>query len=207
MLPVDAHTTALAPSSTAMEMAMVMPRSLKLPVGLDPSTFSHTSAPTRSERRGAATSGVPPSRRVTTGVRSVMGRKARYSSMTPRHPVVTARSPLLPAILAFADDAEHAAHPVHRLVAAQLVDGGQEVPLPGDVGQEDQPCLLGQAELLHGADGDVVVAEDLRHGGQHTGAVGHVHAEVEGGAHVVLRADGRARPLRRGCRRTGEEVA
>ena len=55
MLPVDAHTTALAPSSTALEMAMVMPRSLKLPVGLAPSTFSHTSAPTRSERRGAGT--------------------------------------------------------------------------------------------------------------------------------------------------------
>ena len=91
MLPVDAHTTALAPSSTAMEMAIVMPRSLKLPVGLAPSTFSQTSAPTRSERRGAGTSGVPPSSRVTTGVRSVIGRKARYSSMTPRQPAVTAR--------------------------------------------------------------------------------------------------------------------
>ena len=61
MLPVDAHTTALAPSSTAMEIAMVMPRSLKLPVGLAPSTLSHTCAPTRSDNRGAGTSGVPPS--------------------------------------------------------------------------------------------------------------------------------------------------
>ena len=94
MLPVDAETTALAPSSTAMEMAMVMPRSLKLPVGLAPSTFSHTSAPTRSERRGAGSSGVPPSSRVTTGVFSVMGRRSRYSSMTPRQPAVTARSPV-----------------------------------------------------------------------------------------------------------------
>ena len=74
MFPVDAHTTALAPSSTALEMAMVMPRSLKLPVGLAPSTLSQTSAPTRSERRGAGTSGVAPSSRVTTGVDSSTGR-------------------------------------------------------------------------------------------------------------------------------------
>ena len=213
MLPVDAHTTALAPSSTAMEMAMVMPRSLKLPVGLAPSTFNHTSAPTCSERRAAGTRGVPPSSRVTTGVRSVIGRKARYSSMTPRQPAVTARPPRPPRppssrpILGLADDAEHAAHPVHRLVAAQLVDGGQQISLAGHVGQEDQPRLFGQADLLHGPDGNVVVPEDLGHSGQHTGPVGHVHAEVERGAHVVLRADGRARALgrRRGC--TGEEVA
>ncbi len=89
VLPVDAHTTALAPSSTAMEMAIVMPRSLKLPVGLAPSTLSHTAAPTRSDSRGAGTSGVPPSSSVTTGVFSVMGRKSRYSSMTPRQPAVT----------------------------------------------------------------------------------------------------------------------
>ena len=93
MFPVDAHTTALAPSSTAIEIAMVMPRSLKLPVGLAPSTFSHTRAFTRSESRGAGTSGVPPSRSVTTGVRSVMGRNGRYSSIRPRHPAVTGRPP------------------------------------------------------------------------------------------------------------------
>ena len=71
---------------------MVMPRSLKLPVGLAPSTFSQTSAPTRSESLGAGTNGVPPSSSVTTGVFSVMGRKSRYSSMTPRQPGVTGRS-------------------------------------------------------------------------------------------------------------------
>jgi len=37
--PVDAHTTALAPSSTALEMANVMPRSLNEPVGFRPSYF------------------------------------------------------------------------------------------------------------------------------------------------------------------------
>ena len=53
---------------------MVMPRSLNEPVGFAPSTLSQTLAPTRSERRGAGTSGVPPSSRVTTGVDSLTGR-------------------------------------------------------------------------------------------------------------------------------------
>ena len=35
--------------------------------------------------------------------------------------------------------------PVDRLVAAQLVDGGQQVALAGHVGEEDQPGLVGQA--------------------------------------------------------------
>src|SRR5438132_9499346 len=87
VLPVDAHTTALAPSSTAFEIATVMPRSLNEPVGLAPSYFSQTDAPTRSERRGAGSSGVPPSSRVTTGVSALTGRSARYSSTTPRHRV------------------------------------------------------------------------------------------------------------------------
>ena len=37
VLPVDAHTTAGTPASTALEMATVIPRSLKLPVGFAPS--------------------------------------------------------------------------------------------------------------------------------------------------------------------------
>ena len=39
MLPVDAQMTAFAPSSAALEMAMVMPRSLNEPVGFAPSTL------------------------------------------------------------------------------------------------------------------------------------------------------------------------
>ncbi len=74
VLPVDAQTTALAPSSAALEMATVMPRSLNDPVGLAPSTFSSTRAPTRFERRGAVSNGVPPSSSVTTGVASDTGR-------------------------------------------------------------------------------------------------------------------------------------
>ena len=85
VLPVDAHTTALAPSSAALVMATVIPRSLNEPVGLAPSTFNSTLAPTRADSRGAGRRGVPPSSSVTTGVASDTGRNSRYSSMTPRH--------------------------------------------------------------------------------------------------------------------------
>ena len=60
MLPVDAHTTALAPSSTAMEIAMVMPRSLKLPGRVGPFDLEpHLGAdalgqPRRRDQRRAA---------------------------------------------------------------------------------------------------------------------------------------------------------
>ena len=74
VFPVDAQITALAPSSAALEMAIVMPRSLKEPVGLAPSYFSHTSQPVLALRRSAWTSGVPPSSSVMTGVASVIGR-------------------------------------------------------------------------------------------------------------------------------------
>src|SRR5436309_14410367 len=79
VLPVDAHTTALAPSSAALEMATVMPRSLNEPVGFRPSYLRNTLAPTRSDRRRAGMRGVAPSCRVTTGVASLTGRKGRYS--------------------------------------------------------------------------------------------------------------------------------
>jgi len=69
--------TAFEPSSTALEMATVMPRSLNDPVGLSPSYLSSTRASTRSDRYGAGSSGVPPSRRVTTGVASVTGSRSR----------------------------------------------------------------------------------------------------------------------------------
>ena len=45
-----AQMTAWLPASTALLMAIVMPRSLNEPVGLAPSTFRWTSQPVRSER-------------------------------------------------------------------------------------------------------------------------------------------------------------
>src|SRR3954470_18669153 len=88
VLPVEAQMIAFDPSSTALDTAIVMPRSLKDPVGLAPSTLRWTSAPVRSESTGAGTSGVLPSCRVTTGVASVTGRRSRYASISPRHMVV-----------------------------------------------------------------------------------------------------------------------
>ena len=45
VFPVDAHTIPAAPSSTALETATVIPRSLKEPVGFAPSHLSHSSIP------------------------------------------------------------------------------------------------------------------------------------------------------------------
>ena len=84
VLPVDAQITTLAPRSAALEMASVMPRSLNEPVGFIPSTLSSTRAtPAVCAIRGASSSGVPPSSKVTTGVAAVTGRCSRYASMTP----------------------------------------------------------------------------------------------------------------------------
>ncbi len=77
MLPVEAQMTTSAPSRTAALTAQVMPRSLNEPVGLAPSTFSHTSAPTRSDSRGAGTSGVEPSSSETTGSSGPNGSRSR----------------------------------------------------------------------------------------------------------------------------------
>jgi hypothetical protein len=96
VFPVEAQTTACAPSASATEIATVMPRSLNEPVGLSPSTLSQTDAPVSSDSQPDSTRGVPPSPRVTTGVVSSTGNQARYSSITPRHcraPVRTASLP------------------------------------------------------------------------------------------------------------------
>src|SRR3972149_3970733 len=92
VLPVEAHTTAFEPSSTALLIASVIPRSLNEPVGFAPSYLSHTSHPVSAESGSERTSGVPPSHNVTTGVASVTGSRSRYSSMTPRQGWATSYS-------------------------------------------------------------------------------------------------------------------
>src|SRR6476646_1033704 len=80
--------TALEPRSTALLIAMVIPRSLNEPVGFRPSSFRKIfSRPAQivCESDRAGSSGVLPSNRVITGVSGVTGRKERYSSMRPRH--------------------------------------------------------------------------------------------------------------------------
>src|SRR5262245_13421800 len=79
---------ALAPASTALDTATVIPRSLNEPVGLAPSTFRYTSQPVREDSVGAGSSGVPPSCRVITGVAEVTGSRSRNSLIKPRHIIV-----------------------------------------------------------------------------------------------------------------------
>jgi hypothetical protein len=50
VFPVDAQITAVAPSSAAFEIAIVIPRSLKEPVGFKPSYLIQTLLPSSSER-------------------------------------------------------------------------------------------------------------------------------------------------------------
>src|SRR5574341_1022117 len=61
VLPVDAQMTPRDFSSTALATATTMPRSLKEPVGLQPSSFKKISAPVSWESVGAEMSGVAPS--------------------------------------------------------------------------------------------------------------------------------------------------
>ena len=69
--------TAVAPSSAAFEMAMVMPRSLNEPVGLSPSSFTWMSSSRQADSLGSGTSGVDPSPMLMTGVASLTGRYSR----------------------------------------------------------------------------------------------------------------------------------
>ena len=85
MLPVEAQMTAFAPFFAAIDIAVVMPRSLNEPVGLRPSYLTNTRVPTRSLSFSAGMSGVPPSPSVTTGAPSSIGSRSAYSVMTPRH--------------------------------------------------------------------------------------------------------------------------
>ena len=77
VLPVEAQTTASTPSSSAFDNAIVIPRSLKEPVGFAPSHLSQTSLPRASDSRGAGSSGVEPSPREMIGVSFVSGSRSR----------------------------------------------------------------------------------------------------------------------------------
>ena len=124
VLPVEAQMTAFAPCSTAFEMAMVMPRSLKEPVGFMPSNLTQTLAPVRAESAAAGMSGVPPSPSVTIGVASLMSSRSAYSRRTPRHCVshldVRSHCSL---------DSQHARHLDHHAARRQGCDGGGECGL------------------------------------------------------------------------------
>src|SRR6266568_915866 len=90
VLPVEAQMTAREPASTAFDIAIVMPRSLKEPVGLKPSHLRKMArlGSVASASRGAGMSGVLPSWSVTTGVLADTGRNGRKRSMMPGHAVI-----------------------------------------------------------------------------------------------------------------------
>ena len=62
VFPVEAHPTTLAPSSLAWETPMVIPLSLKEPVGFSPSNLTKVfSTPSSAPRALVGYRGVPPS--------------------------------------------------------------------------------------------------------------------------------------------------
>src|SRR5207302_3256743 len=77
VFPVEAQIRVVAPRSSALETATVMPRSLNEPVGFKPSHLMSTRQSIRSLNRGAKTSGVEPSPRLTIGVASLTGKWVR----------------------------------------------------------------------------------------------------------------------------------
>src|SRR4051794_38934196 len=157
VLPVDAQTTTLAPVSTALVMAIVMPRSLKEPVGFAPSTFSQMSRSSSAESRSARTSGVPPSSSVMTGVESVTGRCSRYASIRPGQGAFSAFTATFRLAGLVAHDPQDRADPVDGLHVAQRVDRRPQVGLPGLVGDEDDARVVADADLLHGLDRHIVL--------------------------------------------------
>ena len=68
MFPVEAQMTESEPSAFALETAIVIPRSLKEPVGFSPSYLRYSSVPgaIRRASAGAGMRGVFPSSSVTT---------------------------------------------------------------------------------------------------------------------------------------------
>ena len=159
VLPVEAHTTASAPSCRATEIAVVIPRSLNDPVGLLPSTLSHTCAPVsdRTASRSARAE-CPPSRRVTgsrsSGSRSI---RERYSSITPRHWWVccTLTRPRPRPASPRRCRGRCPCRAARRRWPGQLRVGGL-------VGDDDQLCVLAAALLAHGLDRHVVAGEGRR---------------------------------------------
>src|SRR5438309_1500661 len=168
VFPVLAHRTARLPSSSAFDIARVIPRSLNDPVGFCPSYFRCRSTPGMCRmRRGARRSGVAPSRSVTSGVRGVTGRYGRYSSITPRQ-----------ALLAI----DHPNHVAHRADDVERLDAGQDAPHPAlqrRVGDHDDVRGLAPALLHDRADADALLPEDRGDAGEHAGTIRHLHEEVE----------------------------
>src|SRR5918995_125141 len=87
-----------------------------------------------------------------------------------------------------ADDTQHRGDAVHGLEVVQVADGGLDIGLAGDVGDEGEPRLVAESLLLHRPDGHAVGAEDAGDGGQDAGSIEDVEVEVVGALDLVDRA-------------------
>ena len=182
MLPVLAQMTTLAPFFFAIEMAVVIPRSLNDPVGLSPSYLTWTLAPVSSERRSHGMSGVPPSWRVTTGSaaqhRQPVGVLADHPPPQPGHRQApsTRMTEMTSSTVSRSSSAS--------TVAASAASGAAWVTtmrLARDV------AAVGDDVLADGLDRHVVLGERRRDLGEHARSVGDVEADVVAGhrlAHV-----------------------
>src|SRR5699024_11900266 len=88
VLPVEAQITDLLPASFAFATATTIPRSLKEPVGFNPSYFPYRLIPSSLEICGKCKSGVFPSYKEISGVSSVTGKNALYAFIIPCHVIV-----------------------------------------------------------------------------------------------------------------------
>src|SRR5450432_2250665 len=154
--------TAFEPSSTALLIAIVIPRSLNDPVGLAPSTFKNTSHPVSFDSTGAGSSGVPPSCSVTTGVASVTGSHSRYSSINPRQRGRASRKPAGPAPVA-----------ISRCPRPRPASRWRR-RVGGRVRDNDQARVVAMTGLTHRLNRDVVGREHRRDLREHTGLIGDI---------------------------------
>src|SRR4051812_7550054 len=126
---------ASAPRPFARDTATVIPRSLKLPVGLVPSNLSHARAPIFSESRGTSISGVEPSFRVTTGSPSSSGSRSRYREISGSGIAV-----LLHEL--FFDDPDRAGRRAQEVELRDLLHGAEEARLERLVHHHDQARVV-----------------------------------------------------------------
>src|SRR4051794_35883615 len=153
---------ALAPDSTALDTATVIPRSLKEPVGLAPSPLRYTPQPVRVDSSGAGNSAVLPSYSVTTGVAPLTGNRPRYCPMRPRHM----------ALLPF--DPQHAGHGTHDIERTQLRDGPRQRRVGGGVRDDHEHRLGPPPGLVHRRDAHIVPGEHPGDRREHAGPIGDI---------------------------------
>ena len=139
MLPVEAQITAFAPRPAASLMAAVMPRSLNEPVGLHPSSLSHTSAPVSREIAGAWTSGVFPSPNVSRFFSSTAGSETRVTVNTSTNggtTAIAAATATLSTSVTAVNDAPLADD------ALRVAICGSSAPLPSARGSRPQTVVI-----------------------------------------------------------------